>query len=143
VDEDEKVTEYFHTVGVPREVKRVRPDFSVLSGWEDLILPSLLAGADGSICAFANVAPEMFVELVHAAQDGDLGTAAQLHRRVLLLLTLGAYSDPPIGAIKLAMKKLGIPISPMVRGPALPATAEQAIEAVLRDAGLLAVHEEA
>jgi dihydrodipicolinate synthase/N-acetylneuraminate lyase len=36
------VTEYFHSVGVLREVKRVRPDFSVLSGWEDLILPVLL-----------------------------------------------------------------------------------------------------
>jgi 4-hydroxy-tetrahydrodipicolinate synthase len=66
------VTEYFHTVGVLREVKRVRPDFSVLSGWEDLILPSLLAGADGSICAFANVAPELFVKLVRSARDGDL-----------------------------------------------------------------------
>jgi 4-hydroxy-tetrahydrodipicolinate synthase len=136
------VTEYFHTVGVLREVKHVRPDFSVLSGWEDLILPSLLAGADGSICAFANVAPELFVELVRSAQSGDLGRAAQLHRRVLSLLTLGAYSDPPIGAIKLAMRKLGVPISPAVRGPALPATDEQAIEDVLRETGLLAVSEE-
>jgi 2-dehydro-3-deoxy-D-pentonate aldolase len=131
------VTEYFHTVGVLREVKRVRSDFSVLSGWEDLILPSLLAGADGSICAFANVAPELFVELVHSAQIGDLGKAAELHRRVLSLLTLGAYSDPPIGAIKVAMNKLGVPISPTVRGPALPATDEDAIEAVLKDVGLL------
>ncbi len=30
------VTEYFHTVGVLREVKRQRPEFTVLSGWEDL-----------------------------------------------------------------------------------------------------------
>jgi 2-dehydro-3-deoxy-D-pentonate aldolase len=131
------VTEYRHTVSVLREVKRVRSDFSVLAGWEDLILPSLLAGADGSICAFANVAPELFVELVHSAQIGDLGKAAELHRRVLSLLTLGAYSDPPIGAIKVAMNKLGVPISPTVRGPALPATDEEAIEAVLKDVGLL------
>jgi 2-dehydro-3-deoxy-D-pentonate aldolase len=124
-------------VGVLREVKRVRPDFSVLSGWEDLILPSLLAGADGSICAFANVAPELFVNLVRAAQDGDLARAAELHRRVLSLTTLGAYSDPAIGAIKLAMKQLGVPISPTVRGPALPATDEEGIEAVLKDVGLL------
>ncbi len=131
------VTEYFHTVGVLREVKRVRPDFSVLSGWEDLILPSLLAGADGSICAFANVAPELFVNLVRAAHKGDLERAAQLHRRVLSLLTLGAYSDPPIGAIKVAMRRLGVPISPTVRGPALPATDEEGIEDVLKEVGLL------
>ena len=124
-------------MSVLREVKPWRPDFSVLQGWEDLILPSLLAGADGSICAFVNVAPELFIGLVRAAQNGDLERAAQLHRRVLSLLTLGAYSDPPIGAIKVAMRKLGVPISPTVRGAALPATDEQGVEDVLRDTGLL------
>jgi 2-dehydro-3-deoxy-D-pentonate aldolase len=132
------VTEYNHVVGVLQEVKPMRPDFSVLSGWEDLILSSLLAGADGSICAFANnVAPELFVGLVEAVQSGDLTRAAELHRRVLTLVTLGTHSDPPIGALKLAMKRLGVPISPTVRGPALPATDEEGIEAVLRETGLL------
>jgi 2-dehydro-3-deoxy-D-pentonate aldolase len=139
----ETVTEYFHTVGVLREIKSVRPDFSVLSGWEDLILPSLLAGADGSICAFANVAPELFVDLVHSARDGDLERAAELHRRVLTLTTLGAYSDPPISAIKLAMNKLGVPISSSVRGPALPVPEEvhEKVEGVLRQARLLTARE--
>jgi 2-dehydro-3-deoxy-D-pentonate aldolase len=137
------VTEYFHTVGVLREVKRVRADFCVLSGWEDLILPSLLAGADGSICAFANVAPELFVNLVRSARDDNLQRAAELHRRVLSLVTLGGYSDPPISAIKLAMNKLGVPISPVVRGPALPIREEahENVESVLREAGLLTVRE--
>jgi 2-dehydro-3-deoxy-D-pentonate aldolase len=133
------VTEYFHTVAVLREIKPTRPDFSVLSGWEDLILPSLLAGADGSICAFANVAPELFVNLVEAAKSGDLTRAAELHRQVLTLVTLGAYSDPAMGAIKLAMRKLGVPISPTVRGPALPATDEEGVEAVLEEVGLTTV----
>src|SRR5215216_4137316 len=137
------VTEYYHTVGVLREVKRVRADISVLSGWEDLILPCLLAGADGSICAFANVAPELFVNLVHSARDGDLERAAELHRRVLSLVTLGAYSDPPISAIKLAMNKLSVPISPAVRGPALPIPEEahEKVECVLREVGLLTLRE--
>ena len=126
-----------------REVKRVRADFSVLSGWEDLTLPCLLAGADGSICAFANVAPELFVNLVHSARDGDLERAAELQRRVLSLVTLGGYSDPPISAIKLAMNKLGVPISPAVRGPALPIREEahEKVESVLREVGLPTVRE--
>src|SRR5919202_3285464 len=137
------VTEYAHVVDVLREVRPVRDDFSVLIGWEDLILPSLLAGVDGSICAFANVAPELFVELVHSARDGDLERAAELHRRVLSLVTLGAYSDPPISAIKLAMNKRGVPISPAVRGPALPVPEEahEKVEGVLHEAGLLTARE--
>jgi 2-dehydro-3-deoxy-D-pentonate aldolase len=137
------VTEYRHTVGVLRKVKRGRADFSMLSGWEDLILPSLLAGADGSICAFANVAPELFVNLLHSARDDNLKRATELHRRVLSLVTLGGYSDPPISAIELAMNKLGVPISPVVRGPALPnpEEAHERVESVLREAGLLRVRE--
>jgi dihydrodipicolinate synthase/N-acetylneuraminate lyase len=133
------VTVYAHTVGVLQEVKATKPDFAVLSGWEDLVFPSLVAGADGSICAFANVAPGLFVDLVRSTLEGDLDTAARLHRRVLGLVTLGAHSDPPIGAIKLAMRILGVPISTTVRGPALPADedARKDVEAVLRDAGVL------
>jgi dihydrodipicolinate synthase/N-acetylneuraminate lyase len=53
------------------------------------------------------------------------------------------YSDPPIGAIKLAMNKLGVPISPSVRGPALPVPEEahEKVEGVLREAGLLTARE--
>jgi dihydrodipicolinate synthase/N-acetylneuraminate lyase len=61
----------------------------------------------------------------------------ELHRRVLSLLALGAYGEPPIGAIKLAMKTPGIPIFPAVRGPALHTTDERATEAVLKATGLL------
>jgi 4-hydroxy-tetrahydrodipicolinate synthase len=133
------VTVYGHTVSVLQEVKAKRSDFAVLSGWEDLVFPSVVAGANGSICAFANVAPKLFVNLVSSTLEGDLGTAARLHRRVLELVTLGAHSDPPIGAIKLAMQILGVPISPIVRGPALPADdgARAEVEAILENAGVL------
>ena len=63
-------------MNVLREVKRGRPDFSVLAGFEDLILPSVLAGGDGSVCGFANVAPEMSVGLVPCAQNGELEESA-------------------------------------------------------------------
>ncbi len=139
------VKEYVHTVNVLREVKEVRPDFVVLVGFEDQILPALMAGADGSICGLSNIAPELFVGLVRAFEGGDLTRAAELHRRVLHLTSMYALSDPGLGATKLAMKKLGVPISPTVRGPALPVPpdSEEAIEAALEAAGLLAVRKEA
>ncbi len=85
----------------------------------------------------------MFVDLVRSARDDDLERAAELHRRVLKLVTLGSYSDPAISAIKLAMNKLGVPISSAVRGPALPIPEEahEKVEGVLHEAGLLTVRE--
>jgi dihydrodipicolinate synthase/N-acetylneuraminate lyase len=72
-----------------------------------------------------------------------LDHAAELHRRVLKVVILGAHSDPAISAIKLAMNKLGVPISPAVRGPAMPIPQEahEKVEVVLRDVGLLTVRE--
>ena len=132
------VTEYSHTVNVLREVKPGQPEFSVLAGFEDLILPSILAGGDGSICGLANVAPELFVNLVRCARNGELGEAAELHRRVLSLLALGGLGDTPLGAIKLAMNTLGVPISPTVRGPAvaLGDGAREEVGAILTGSGL-------
>jgi dihydrodipicolinate synthase/N-acetylneuraminate lyase len=76
-------------------------------------------------------------------QNGDLGEAAKLHRQVLSLMALGSLSDTPLGAIKLAMNVLGVPISPNVRGPALPASEEARgnVQDVLREAGLTAVRD--
>ena len=135
------VTEYGHSVKVLQAVKPVRPDFTMLAGFEDQILPTILAGGDGSICGLGNVAPELFVELVKAARAGDLETAAELHRRVLTLQKLAAFAETPPAAAKLAMNMLGLPVSPTVRGPALPApeNVREGIEAVLREAGLLEV----
>jgi 2-dehydro-3-deoxy-D-pentonate aldolase len=123
---------------VLREVKPGQPGFSVLAGFEDLILPSILAGGDGSICGLANVAPELFVGLVRRARNGELEEAAERHRRVLSLLALGGLGDTPLGAIKLAMNVLGVPISPTVRGPALAlgAGGREDVEAILDGAGV-------
>ncbi len=135
------VKEYMHTVSVLREAKEPRPDFTVLVGFEDQILPALLAGADGAICGLSNITPELFVGLVRAFESGDLAKATELHRRILPLMAIYTLSDPGLGAAKLAMKKLGVPLSPTVRGPALPAPpdSEEAIEATLEAAGLLPV----
>lgn len=132
------VTEHSHTLDVLGEVKPARPDFSVVVGFEEQILPNLIAGGDGAISGLANVAPELFVGLVRAFREGDLQKAADLHRRVLNLMRLGKLSDPVMGAIKAAMQRLGVQITPEVRGPALPAAPEVygQIDAILESAGL-------
>jgi 4-hydroxy-tetrahydrodipicolinate synthase len=132
-------SQYMHTVRVLWEVKPARPDFAVLAGIEDQILPALLAGADGAISGLSNVTPQLFVELVASAKKGDLEGAAELHRRVLSLMRLADLSDPPIGAFKAAMSALDFPLSPTVRGPALPLPArlEEDMRRVLAECELL------
>lgn len=135
----DSVTEHSHTLAVLREVKPARPDFSVLVGSENDILPSMLAGGDGAVCGLANVTPELFVRLVRAVQNNDLSRAAELHRRILILMELYDLSDPGLAALKEAMKMLGVPIHPAVRGPALPVPpgSRSTIARVLERAGLL------
>ena len=85
--------------------------------------------------------PKLFIALVRALEEDDLQAAAELHRRALSLMAFGTHNDPPIGAVNLAIKKLGVSISPMVLRPALsaPPKAEEVVEAVLQEAGLLPV----
>lgn len=132
------VTEHSHTLDVLGEVKSEHPEFSVLVGFEEQILPNLLAGGDGAISGLANVAPELFVGLVRAFREGNLEEAADRHRSILALLRLGRLSDPVVGAIKAAMQRLGVGISPAVRGPALPFPSEAhgELDGILEAAGL-------
>jgi dihydrodipicolinate synthase/N-acetylneuraminate lyase len=78
--------------------------------------------------------------MVRCARNGELVEAAEMHRRVLSLLALGGLGDTPLGAIKLAMNVLGVPISPTVRGPAttLCEGKREEAEAILEGSGLAA-----
>ena len=48
-----------HTVSVLREAKESRPDFTVLVGFEDQIVPALLAVAEGAIRNLSNITPKL------------------------------------------------------------------------------------
>lgn len=132
------VTEHSHTLDVLWTIKPSNPDFSVLVGFEEQILPNLLAGGDGAISGLANVAPALFVGLVRSFREGDLAGAADHHRRVLTLLGIGGLSEPVVGAIKSAMQRTGVGISPAVRGPALPLDPDSydELDGILESAGL-------
>ncbi len=100
---------------VARRTRPHRPDFSVLVGSADLVLPALLGGADGAIVALANVDPAPFVRLSAAVAAGDLDAARREHERVLTLMAIPALARPPILALKAAARALGSPLEPVVR----------------------------
>lgn len=103
--------------GVVASVKPDRPEFAVLVGAADLVLPGLLGGSDGTIAAIGNVDPAPLVDLVGAFTAGDLAAARDAHARVLRLLAIPALAAPPILALKAAAQAAGSPLEPVVRTP--------------------------
>lgn len=100
-------------------VRPERPDFSFLTGWEAVLVPMLLVGADGGTNATSGVVPELTRLMYDLTRDGNLKEAMQLQYRMLELFDAMLYSaDFPEGfraAVELrgfAMGKSRQPLSP-------------------------------
>lgn len=124
------VTECFAALG---------DDFKVFVGLEELSWPMMTIGACGLMNAVGNLRPDMLVEMVEAAWNGDLPKGRGLHQRLLEINQSVFFDTNPI-PIKYMMKKLGIMPTNEHRLPMSPATSEleKRLDAVLERAGLLA-----
>jgi 4-hydroxy-tetrahydrodipicolinate synthase len=91
------------------------PDFSVLSGDDNVTLPLLAIGGRGVISVIANIVPRETSEMVHAALDGDWKRAREQHYRLFPLARAAFLETNPI-PIKEAMAMAGI-IEPEFRLP--------------------------
>jgi 4-hydroxy-tetrahydrodipicolinate synthase len=77
-------------------------DLDLLSGDDSLTLPLMSVGAVGVISVAANIVPEMMVDLVDLASDGDFKAARELHLRLFPLLKALFLETNPI-PVKAAM----------------------------------------
>jgi dihydrodipicolinate synthase/N-acetylneuraminate lyase len=77
-------------------IKRQRPDFSVLIGWEELLCTGLFMGADGGTLSSAGVVPEVVMSLYRAALSKDWEKAKQIQFELLdfFSLMVGAPNFP-------------------------------------------------
>ena len=91
------------------------PDFSVLSGDDNLTLPLLAVGGHGVISVIANIVPRETAEMVHAALDGDWKRARELHYKLFPLARAAFLETNPI-PIKEAMAMASM-IEPEFRLP--------------------------
>jgi 4-hydroxy-tetrahydrodipicolinate synthase len=91
------------------------PDFSVLSGDDNITLPLLAIGGSGVVSVIANIVPRETADLVHAALDGDWKRARDLHYRLFPLARAAFLETNPI-PIKEAMAMAGM-IEPEFRLP--------------------------
>ncbi|MFL6450372.1 MAG: dihydrodipicolinate synthase family protein [Bryobacteraceae bacterium] len=93
-------------------VKRHRPDFSILVGSEEIIVPAMEAGADGSVCGGANMFPRLFVELYDAIAGNRNSQARQIQEQVVriaeALYTVGAPPTSYFRGLKAALAELGV-----------------------------------
>jgi 4-hydroxy-tetrahydrodipicolinate synthase len=91
------------------------PEFTVLSGDDNLTLPLMAIGGRGVISVIANIVPREVVELTHAALDGDFKRARELHYRLYPLARAAFMETNPI-PIKEAMAMAGM-LEPEFRLP--------------------------
>ena len=95
-------------------------DFSVLTGTDSMLVPYMLAGARGTICANANVVPELVLAVYDAVRAGKLDEALRLEARLRAVQAAFGTGAPP-AAYKAALAAAGEG-EPWLVPPRLPLT---------------------
>ncbi len=80
--------------------------FVVLSGDDNMTIDLIEAGGDGVISVSSNLIPELMVEMVHTALDGDIEGARRLEKRLTPFFKACFVETNPI-PIKTAMAHIG------------------------------------
>ena len=113
------------------------PDFSVLSGDDNLTLPLMSVGGRGVISVIANIVPRETAEMTHAALAGDWKLARELHLKLFPLARAAFMETNPI-PVKEAMGMMGT-LEPEFRLPMCPmgAANRERLKTILVQHGLL------
>jgi 4-hydroxy-tetrahydrodipicolinate synthase len=113
------------------------PDFTVLSGDDNITLPLMAIGGRGVISVIANLVPRDVSDMVHAALDGDWKRAREAHYRLFPLARAAFLETNPI-PIKEAMAMAGL-LEPELRLPMCRMSDDNRarLKAVLESLGLL------
>ena len=113
------------------------PDFTVLSGDDNLTLPLMSVGGRGVISVIANIVPRETAEMTHAALAGDWKLARELHLKLFPLARAAFMETNPI-PVKEAMGMMGM-LDPEFRLPMCPMGSgnRERLRAILVQHGLL------
>ena len=113
------------------------PDFSVLSGDDNITLPLLAIGGSGVVSVIANIVPRETADLVHAALEGDWKRARDLHYRLFPLARAAFLETNPI-PIKEMMAMAGM-LEPEFRLPMcrMSDANREKLRAILKPYGLI------
>lgn len=131
--------EYFRQL---LDLRKDRPSWTLMTGPEHLMAPSVAMGGDGGVCGGANVHPGLFAELFDAAANGAAPRVETLQKKVEILGGLYSLSEDRgvavIQGVKAALAALGICSSELCSPyHPLPADRGQAVLEVLAEVGLI------
>src|SRR5216683_1824675 len=114
------------------------PEFSVLSGDDNITLPLMSVGGRGVISVIANLVPRETAEMTHAALAGDWKQARELHLKLFPLSRAMFLETNPI-PVKEALAMMGKLAEPEFRLPMcrLSDAHRPRLKAVLASLGLV------
>lgn len=114
-----------HTRKVIQKVKEARPEFTVLSGFDEYYVPNRIAGGDGCLTGLTNVEPKLFSNLHEAYENKDFKTVETCAHQISTLMKIYDTTELFISGIKAAVKVNGLDISTNIKEPAVQLTNEQ------------------
>ena len=106
-------------------------DFAVLGGEDPFLLPLVLMGGTGAICASAHLCTERFVAMIECGLAGKVDEG-RAHAEALLPVVEACFAEPNPAVFKGVLHAQGRIPTPDVRMPLTPASApviERALEA--------------
>ncbi|MGJ0193751.1 dihydrodipicolinate synthase family protein [Pantoea sp. RRHST58] len=94
-----------HNRALIEETKKVRDDFAVLSGYDEYLVPNLLAGGSGVISGLNNIVPELFAAAMQAWRDQDLAALTLIQQRIGKMMAIYAIGEDFVTTIKTAVSR--------------------------------------
>ena len=92
-----------HTRAIIQSVALVRHDFVVLSGYDEYLIPNLLAGGAGVISGLNNICPELFVQAIKSWNENDLNQLTDIQREISRLSAIYNIGNDFVTTIKTAV----------------------------------------
>ncbi len=122
---------------ISKEIRECDRNFSIISGDDSLSLPIIALGGRGAISVVSNVAPKMMSEFIHAALDGNMERARELHYQLYPLFKILFIETNP-SPVKAALNMMGMDAG-NPRLPLVPVTEEsrERIKKVLEEMEIL------
>ncbi len=123
-------------------IRPLRPDFTFLTGWDVVLMPMLIMGADGGTNATSGIVPELMRKLYDLVMAGRQDEALPLQMRILEVFDAMLYSaDFPEGfraAVELRGFDFGVGRQPLSATQKVDRAAlQRVLQCILADFGVV------